>query len=122
MNEAMAKAIAAERAISGMTVKQLAEQSGIPERTLHRMLLAERDIKIDQLAMVADAFEVAPHYLMARAEEIRDRTGAQQTVLRFPARPGADDIDELITLNPAASDPAEGYDPDAEVEAQQDQP
>lgn len=121
MNEAMAKAIASERAISGMTVKQLAEASGIPERTLMRMLQAERDIKVDQLALVAAAFDLPPHKLMARAEEIRERAGERGAVLSFPGRP-SDDVDELITLNPAASDPAEGYDPDAEVEAQQDQP
>jgi transcriptional regulator with XRE-family HTH domain len=121
MNEAMAKAISAERAISGMTVKELSAASGIPERTLMRMLLAERDIKIDQLALVADAFGIAPHQLMARAEEIRARSTAA-TIVAFPTRDRDDDIDDLITLNPAASDPAEGYDPDAEVEAQQDQP
>ncbi len=33
-----------------------------------------------------------------------------------------DEIDAMITLNPAASDPADGYDADAEIEAQQVEP
>lgn len=46
MNQAIAKAISAERAISGMTVRELSEASGIPVSTLMRILSAERDIKI----------------------------------------------------------------------------
>lgn len=46
MNQAIAKAISAERAIAGMTVRELSEASGIPVSTLMRILSAERDIKI----------------------------------------------------------------------------
>ena len=56
MNQAIAKAVSAERAISGMTVRELSEASGIPVSTLMRILSAERDIKINQITQLARAF------------------------------------------------------------------
>lgn len=53
MNHVIAKAISAERAIAGMTVRELSEASGIPVSTLMRILSAERDIKINQIAQLA---------------------------------------------------------------------
>lgn len=70
MNQAVAKAISAERAISGMTVRELSEASGIPVSTLMRILSAERDIKINQITQLARAFHTMPADLVWRAQEI----------------------------------------------------
>lgn len=70
MNRAIAKAISAERAIAGMTVRELSEASGIPVSTLMRILSAERDIKINQIAQLARAFHTTPADLVWRAQEL----------------------------------------------------
>lgn len=70
MNHAIAKAISAERAIAGMTVRELSEASDIPVSTLMRILSAERDIKINQIAQLAEAFHTTPADLVWRAQEI----------------------------------------------------
>ena len=70
MNHGIAKAISAERAIAGMTVRELSEASGIPVSTLMRILSAERDIKINQIAQLARAFHTTPADLVWRAQEI----------------------------------------------------
>lgn len=46
MNQAVAKAIAAERAIAGLTVRELSTRADIPLSTLMRILGAEREIKV----------------------------------------------------------------------------
>lgn len=78
MNEAVAKAISAERGAAGMTIKELAEKSGVPERTLIRLLKAERDIKVDQLAALADVFGITPAALIAEAQKYQKREEAQK--------------------------------------------
>ena len=70
MNQGIAKAISAERAIAGMTVRELSEASGIPVSTLMRILSAERDIKINQIAQLARAFHTTTADLVWRAQEI----------------------------------------------------
>lgn len=100
MNEATAKAIAAERAAAGLTTKRLAEESGIPERTLIRILKAERDIKVTQLAQLADVFNLYPHELIEEAERFQRR--AQRT----PSVPVTDEKQALATgeRSPALDD------------------
>lgn len=73
MNEATAKAIGAERSISGMTVKELSAKADIPERSLMRVLQAEREIKVNQIAKIADALGLYPHEIMETAENILER-------------------------------------------------
>ena len=68
MNEATSKAIAAERAAAHMTVKELAEKSGVPERTLIRLLKNERKINVIQVAQIASAIGIYPHELIEEAE------------------------------------------------------
>ena len=77
MNEATSKAIGAERDIAGMTVRELAAASGIPERSLMRVLQAERDIKVNQVAAIALALGIYPHELIETAENLlaRERRG-----------------------------------------------
>lgn len=77
MNQAVAKAIAAERAIAGLTVRQLSAVSGVPISSLMRILSAEREIKVTQLEQLATAFGITPVDIILRAQEIRERTEAQ---------------------------------------------
>lgn len=74
MNEATSRAIAAERAIAGLTVRELAERAGIPERSLMRILQAERDIKVNQIAQIADTLSLYPHEIIEHAENILARS------------------------------------------------
>lgn len=76
MNQAVAKAIAAERAISGLTVRQLSAVSGVPVSSLMRILGAEREIKVTQLEQLATAFGITPVDIILRAQEIRERAEA----------------------------------------------
>lgn len=76
MNQAVAKAIAAERAISGLTVRQLSAVSGVPVSSLMRILGAEREIKVTQLEQLATAFGITPVDILMRAQEIRERAEA----------------------------------------------
>lgn len=73
INEATAQAIQAERAIAGLTVRALSERSGIPMSSLMRVLQAERDIKVRQVADLAAAFDIHPHEIVERAEQILAR-------------------------------------------------
>ena len=76
MNQAVAKAIAAERAIAGLTVRQLSAVSGVPISSLMRILSAEREIKVTQLEQLATAFGITPVDIILRAQEIRERAEA----------------------------------------------
>lgn len=73
MNEAVAKALSAERTIAGLTVRKLAEVAGIPERSLMRILQAERDIKVNQVELLAQALRLYPHEIIEHAEVILER-------------------------------------------------
>lgn len=77
MNEATSAAISAERAIAKLTVKELSALSGIPERSLMRILQAERDIKVNQIADLAAALRIYPHELIESAEIILARDGRE---------------------------------------------
>lgn len=87
MNEAVSKAIASERAIAGMTVKELSEKSGVPERSLMRVLQAEREIKVNQLAQIAAGLDIYPHEIVESAENILDRESRRGTKLRAVENP-----------------------------------
>lgn len=73
MNEALAKAVNAERGAAGMTIKELAEKTGISERTLIRLLNSERDIRVNQLAAFAKVFNITPVKLVEEAEDFKTR-------------------------------------------------
>lgn len=101
INEATAKAIAAERSAAGLTIKELSEKSGVPERTLIRMLKNERDIKVTQIAQLAEVFGINPHELIEEAEKFIARAARNEARERLPSpspssvpacpRPDADD-------------------------------
>lgn len=109
MNEAVAKAISAERSIAGVTIRKLSTQAGIPMSSLMRVLQAEREIKVNQVAAIAAALELYPHEIIEHAETILSRANRTAPQLRLVS-------DEGYTL--AASD----ADYDAEIEAQQEEP
>lgn len=81
MNEAVAKAIGAERSIAGLTVRELATLTGIPERSLMRILQAERDIKVNQVEQIAGALRLYPHEIIERAEVILERAARLAPVI-----------------------------------------
>ncbi|MFF3065947.1 hypothetical protein ACFVQ3_15480 [Oerskovia sp. NPDC057915] len=127
INEATARAIAAERAISGMTVRELAARAGIPERSLMRVLQAEREIKVVQVAQLAEAFEIYPHEIIERAEVILARAEKEKpspgaSVHAFPARtrPGGTTVAEPRVI--AAMEDYDGEDLVAEMESHEEQP
>ncbi|RYN04954.1 helix-turn-helix domain-containing protein [Bifidobacterium animalis] len=78
MNEAVSRVISAERSAAKLTIKELAEKSGIPERTLIRVLKGERDINVMQISKLAPVFGIYPHELIESAESFveRDRRGS----------------------------------------------
>lgn len=110
INEATAKAISAERAIAGLTVRELSARSGIPMSSLMRALGAEREIKINQIAQLAAAFEIYPHELVEHAERILERDGRTGLTLVSQA-------DVVL----AAHDDLPGEDQRAEVESYMDE-
>lgn len=106
INEATARAIAAERAIAGITVRALAAKAGIPERSLMRVLQAEREIKVVQVAQIAQALEIYPHEIIERAEVILARSeksgppAVGASVHAFPRRGVSNetDVSDLDTV------------------------
>lgn len=93
MNEATAKAISAERAAAGLTIKELSEKADIPERTLMRILKAERDIKINQISQLAEALELYPHEIVSEAEKYISRE--ERASVMFRESKGADYSDSF---------------------------
>ncbi|GAA3209409.1 hypothetical protein ACFP63_11110 [Oerskovia jenensis] len=127
INEATARAIAAERAISGMTVRELAARAGIPERSLMRVLQAEREIKVVQVAQLAEAFEIYPHEIIERAEVIlaraeKERPAPGASVHAFPARTEARGTTVTEPGVIAAMEDYDGEDLVAEMESHEEQP
>ena len=96
INEAVAAAIRAQRAVSGHTVRELSEQSGVPLSTLMRILGAQRDIKVTQVADIAKVLDVAPHEIVEDAERIMGRQSTEQPSnirrLRDPTPPVPENI------------------------------
>jgi transcriptional regulator with XRE-family HTH domain len=74
LTEATGLAIQAERAIAEMTVRELAQASGLAPSVLMRVLKATRDINMRQIEAIAGAFGIEPGDIMARASEIKARS------------------------------------------------
>lgn len=109
MNQAVAKAIAAERSIAGLTVRELSERSGIPMSSLMRVLGAQREIKVNQVELIASALEIYPHEIIETAEALIERE----------SRPRLQEA-ELSQAGYALA--YSEADIDSEVEAQQEEP
>ena len=71
--EFVAIALEAERGAARLTVDELAARSGVPVRTLYRVLHAERSIDVAQLQMLANAFGVTPADIAMQAQSRMDR-------------------------------------------------
>lgn len=85
----MAAEIKAERVAQDMTIKGLAEKSGVPEGTLNRMTSKDiRDINITQMSLIAGALGLDLAELVKRAEArarrlaMSEATGTNVTQLR----------------------------------------
>lgn len=111
MNEATSKAIAAERSAAHMTIKELASKSGVPERTLIRLLKNERNINVIQIAQIADAVGIYPHELIESAERFIERDERARTARET-------DIADAITANPDRYNLAANRDENKEFEAE----
>ncbi len=69
INEALAAELRAAKAILNITQQRLSDASGIPMRTLTRVLAGDRDIDVKQLAALAGPLGVSSEELMARAAQ-----------------------------------------------------
>ncbi len=67
INAAVAAELRAERGAQKVTVDALG--SGVPKRTLLRLLNAERGIALGPLAAIAEALDVPVSLVVSRAEE-----------------------------------------------------
>ena len=117
INEATAKAIAAERSAAGLTIKELSEKSGVPERTLIRMLKNERDIKVTQIAQLAEVFGINPHELIEEAEKFIARAARVYEARERESRI-TDDLIDRIAAHPEDYDVAANRDSNARLEAE----
>jgi transcriptional regulator with XRE-family HTH domain len=69
----VAMALEAERGAARLSIEALADQSGVPLRTLYRVLHAERDINVEQLAQLARVFGIEPAEIIVEAQRRRAR-------------------------------------------------
>jgi transcriptional regulator with XRE-family HTH domain len=69
---AVAETLRAERAAAGLTIPELADRAGMVAVTLQRVLKAERDITVAQLAALAPVLGMTPSKLLAEAERPDD--------------------------------------------------
>ncbi|QWW20157.1 helix-turn-helix domain-containing protein [Schaalia sp. 19OD2882] len=89
LNAALAAEVRAERAAQQLTIADLAASSGIPARTLIRLLKAERAITVNSLADIASGLGLSSGLLLQRAEQRAARDGASAPV-SLPSAPPAD--------------------------------
>ena len=104
INEATAKALSAERAASGLTIKELAEKSGIPERTLIRVLKGERDINILQISKLAPVYGMQPHEIIVEAERYIARDRRNTAINAVDATMNAEDREREALRRAASGD------------------
>lgn len=65
---AVASQLRAERAASQMSVRELAEASGVTEQSLLRYLNEKRDIPVPVLYQICSGLKISVHELVKRAE------------------------------------------------------
>lgn len=77
MNAAVAAVLRGERESAHITYEELGKRTGISPRTLKRLMSSvERDIDVNVLASLGEAFNMTPAQVMERAEEWQRRQGA----------------------------------------------
>lgn len=82
------------------TQAQLSERSGIPMRTLEKILRLDRALDVEQLAAIADAFGLAPDKIMAVARtnsEIYTVDGRLNPAHTRGVPPSDSHVEELIS-------------------------
>ena len=85
INAAVAAELRAERGAQKITVEALAQRSGVPKRTLLRLLNAERGIAMEPLTAIAGALNVPVSLVVSRAEERLEREVAADVDQEHPA-------------------------------------
>lgn len=80
LNGAAAAELRALREERHMTMRSLSDASGIPLRSLTRLLGGQRPITFDPLCALADALEVSVSMIISRAE---DRLREEQRIPQF---------------------------------------
>ena len=78
---AVAETLRAERAAAGLTIPELADRAGMVAVTLQRVLKAERDITVAQLAALAPVLGMTPSKLLAEAERRRTANDAESSTV-----------------------------------------
>jgi transcriptional regulator with XRE-family HTH domain len=117
----------------GFTAQRVAETMGRSPAAFNRWLNGRSDIPLAVLCEACEIIGVEPRSIVEYAYDrmvgelgevdgSRYDDGAPLASVHRLGPVTDDEIDAMITRNPAASDPEDGYDPDAEVEAQQDEP
>lgn len=73
INQATAKALQAARVVSGLTYDELSKKTGLNVQAIYRVFGAKGEIKVTQLASLADAMGLTPIDIMNDALRILDR-------------------------------------------------
>lgn len=79
--EYVARVLDAERVAHRLSVDDLATSSGIPRRTLYRILNAERDINVHQMEQLAAVFNTPPSAIFAEAERRMARASPDPAIV-----------------------------------------
>lgn len=73
INQATAKALQAARVVSGLTYEELSQKTGMNVQAIYRVFGAKGEIKVTQLASLADAMGLTPIDIMDDALRILKR-------------------------------------------------
>jgi transcriptional regulator with XRE-family HTH domain len=124
LDTAIARILADAIEKSGLTRRVLADQTGMSANRIGIILREEQPpATVGEVGILAEAVGMDASSVIRAAEaSLAEEPSPTARVLAFSRPLTEEEIDAMITENPAASDPPEGYDADAEVEAQQDEP
>jgi transcriptional regulator with XRE-family HTH domain len=101
INAALAAELRAAKAILNITQQRLSDESGIPMRTLTRVLAGDRDIDVRQLGALAGPLGVSPADLIERATKRAENLAAVSGLSE----------DEVKTRYDTAANPSSEDDP-----------
>jgi hypothetical protein len=73
LNRAVAAEFRSEQGRAQLKIPELVIRTGISERTLHRILNAQKDITVIELGRISYGLHVFPHDVLRKAEEAVDR-------------------------------------------------
>lgn len=105
LNAAVAAVLRGERAMSGMTIEELSERSGVPKVSVQRFLAGRRTINLDVLDALCMGLQLIPEDVVTQARE-RQRRANPELVERVLAgmrrNAGADSVAD-VTRNTESS-------------------